>query len=54
MSVNEIRERTGRVDGCGREVGGMRDGNVGMVIPEGIPRRVDVGNVATESGMSKF
>lgn len=54
MSKNEIRARTRWVDGCGREVRSGRDGNVGGVIPGGISRRVGVGNIAAESGMSRF
>ena len=54
MSASEIGERTGRVNGCGREVGRGGDGEVGRVIPGGISGRVGVGNAAAKSGMSRF
>lgn len=54
MSASEIGERTRRVDGCGREVGRGRNGDVGRVIPGGISGRVGVGNAAAKSGMSRF
>jgi len=44
------------VDGCGREVGSVRDGGIGRVIPGGVSRRVDVGKVSdgyfTRSGIT--
>ena len=47
-------KRTGRVDGCGGQVGGRRDGSVGMVVFGGVSRRTVDGNIAAESGMSKW
>lgn len=46
-------ERTGWVDGCGREVGGRWDGSVLRAIPGGESWRVTQGNITAKSGMSK-
>jgi len=35
-----------RVDGCRREIGGGRDGNIGRVTPRGVSGRASVGDVA--------
>ena len=47
-------ERTRRVDGCGREVRGWREGKVFGVVSGGESRRFGVGKVAAGTGMSKY
>ena len=46
-------ERTGWINGCGGKVGGVRDGSVGRIISGGESRRIGVGNVTAENGMSE-